>query len=229
MTGFRWARLLLIVLFLFVVPEIHSAQEHVETKLDRDLTGDKVCHVDEAHKDFLFKIFRDKFVEVIKRRDIKQIGGLLHPEFSYGFGGGSKENFLSDLEQRRELWEELDSLLALGGCFVGPDNFIAPYAFFLEIPQESCADFDCYVIVGNRVNVRVTPDMASPISFQLSYNVVRVKDRENMRKNTWLEIATLDGRKGYVYKKYVRSPLDYRMSFRRNHGKWMAEGLYAGD
>jgi len=218
-----------MALLFFVVPDIYSANEHEETKTDRDVTEAKVCHVDETHEDFSLKIFMGQFIEAVKSRDIKRIERLLDTEFRYGFGGGDRDDFLADMEQRRELWEELDTLLALGGCFVGPDNFVVPYSFLLEIPEESCADFDCHVIVGNRVNVRVTPDINSPISFQLSYNIVRVENREKMGKNTWLGIATLDGKKGYVHRKYVRHPLDYRMGFKRDHGAWIAEWLSSGD
>jgi len=240
-----------MALLFFVVPDVYSANKHEETKTDRAVTNTKVYPLDEAHKDLSFKIFRDQFIEAVRRRDVKRIGEFLDTEFVYGFGGGSREDLLEDLdtksihgfydgsrenlsedmERRTELWEELDALLALGGYFVGPDEFVAPYTF-LMFPEEICSDyyvFLCYVIVGSRVNVRVAPDINSPISFQLSHDVVSVDNGEYVRRNTWLGIVTLDGRKGYVHRKYVRSELDYRMFFRRDHGKWIATGLYAGD
>lgn len=202
-----------------------------------------VMPVDEGAKDASFNAFREEFIAAVKRRDVKFLLDTLDREVlgSYGGDGGIadfKRLWKLDEPNKSEIWNELLTVLTNGGTFVkdaGIKNkqFCAPYTFTIYPSDLDMSEHQ--VIFGNNVNLRARPDTKSAVIAKLSYNVVRV-DYENSVENpkkdgsfSWLKIATLGGKRGFVSAEYVRSTLDYRGCFEKQNGKWKMTLFLAGD
>lgn len=91
-------------------------------------------------------------------------------------------------------------------------------------------------ITGN-INVRQRPSLDAPVVARLSYDIVKrapdppaaQAEKLPAARAEWVKVVTPAGKQGYVAAPYVRSPIDYRASFRKRGGKWWLTLLVAGD
>jgi hypothetical protein len=81
--------------------------------------------------------------------------------------------------------------------------FAAPYVYS-RWPDDFDA-FECAAITGRNVRLRSARRLEAPATTSLSYSVVRVIDEE-ARDPLWTRVQLGDGRTGYVWHAYVRSP-----------------------
>ena len=199
----------------------------------------KLYPVDEGAKDVSFKAFRNKLIEAVKERNTPFILTVLHPKIHLSFGGhyGVKD-FLEMWKPESPdsaLWNELSTILSLGGTFSTSDRkrvFWAPYTFS-TFPH----DLDAYEyasIVGENVRVRSQPNTTARIVTILSYHIVKATFTfsDNNRDDDipgWVKVIVPDGRNGYVASRYIRSPIDYRLGFERIRGKWLITAFIGGD
>ncbi len=205
----------------------------------------KLRPVDEAGKDASFKSFRDTLMKAIEARDTKYVLSILDPKIHLSWGGhfgikDFKELWKPD-EPKSELWNELATILSLGGTFItyeGKREFCAPYtssAFPNDLGDADDSGFYIYsAITGENVRVRARPSASAPIIATLSYDIVRAKffstdEDEGSDVPGWIRIITPSGKQGYVSEKYIRSPIDYRACFRRVKGKWLMTSFIGGD
>ncbi len=197
----------------------------------------KLRPVDEAGKDVSFKSFRDTLMKAIEARDTKYVLSTLDPKIHLSFGGSAgikdfKEMWKPD-DPKSELWNELGTVLSLGGTFdtmEGRREFCAPYTFTL-FPSDLDA-FNYGAVIGENVRVRAQPNPSAPIIATLSYDIVRANfsnANESGGKSGWVEVVTPAGKRGYVSEKFIRSPVDYRACFRKTRGKWLMTTFIAGD
>ncbi|MGD9715048.1 MAG: SH3 domain-containing protein [Thermomicrobiales bacterium] len=156
---------------------------------------------------------------------------MLHPNVKVSFGGESgPEDFEAHWkldDSSSEFWDAMAELLALGGS-VTPKcmGFVAPYVFS-EWPEEYDA-FEHGVIVGSQVRLRSAPSLDGLIIGALSFDIVQwVPDDKEVPG--WVGVETLDGKRGYVADRYVRSPITYRAIFTKTEGRWYLTALVAGD
>ena len=143
------------------------------------------------------------------------------------------------------IWHQLSKVIELGGAFNKDDpdrrfTFAFPYVHFIDLQ-----DVDDYmnvgVIIGKNVNVREKPDLKAKVLMQLSYDVIWFVEAEQALQKTegtnawgepeWYLIETLDRKKqGWVFWKYVHSPIGYRLFlFKNKQGKWKISAFVAGD
>lgn len=202
----------------------------------------QVFPVDEGKKDASFVAFRDKFIEAVKKRDVKFLLAVLDRDIKGSFGGDSgiadfKKLWKLDSPNSR-LWDELLTVLTNGGTFSKREGlknkeFCAPYSF--TVFPEDLDGFEYQMIFGSDVNLRDRPDLKSKTVARLSYNVVKVDyensvaDKNREGEYTWLKIKTLGGKTGFVSADFVRSPIDYRGCFEKINGKWTMTFFLAGD
>lgn len=199
----------------------------------------KLYPVDEGAKDASFKAFRGKLIEAVRDRNTRFILTALHPKVHLSFGGQSGVKDFVEIwrpdSKDSELWNELSAILSLGGTFSiaeGKRIFWAPYTFS-TFPD----DFDSYeyaAIIGENVRVRSQMSTASSIVTNLSYDIVKATFpvSENPQKGDvpgWVKVVVPDGRTGYVAKRFIRSPIDYRLGFERIRGKWLITAFIGGD
>jgi hypothetical protein len=202
--------------------------------------GKKVYPVDEASQNANFLKFRQQFQAALQRKDLNFLLQHLDNNIKLSFGGHQgKRDFiqlwkLDKNPEKSEVWRTLLELLPLGGKFQDQTrtSFIAPYTFLAEVddPYNQC------IITGQDVSVRSGTSSQSNRLGLLSYDLVKCFYQSNPRKETingetypWIAIETTEKIKGYVYGKYIRSPIDYRVNFVRQNGVWKMSFFVAGD
>ncbi|HVG09159.1 MAG TPA: SH3 domain-containing protein [Thermoanaerobaculia bacterium] len=189
----------------------------------------KLLPVDEAVRDPEFFAFRAQLQAAVARHDTEAVLAALDPKIRTSFGtGGGIEDFrktwkLPSADSR--LWDELGTVLALGGAFQEGGLFSAPYVYGRW--PEPFDSFGHVAVLGKNVRVRAEPGVNGRILMALSFDIVKLaapaKDSE------WTRIKLRDGRTGYISSRYVRSPVDYRALFNKIGGRWRMTAFVAGD
>lgn len=203
----------------------------------------KLHPVDEAPRDTLFFVFRERLREAVARKDAFALLDMLDEEVKVDFGGGQGvADFVRawslDSEQniaRSQLWPVLDRLLAMGGTFSeNGQAFTAPYVFS-RWPDDLDA-FQHVAITGEGVRLRERPELNSRIRQSLSYELVELLERSSDSTSIsgdtfpWIKVRTARADSGYVWGKYVYAPIGYRMGFyKTGETDWAISFLLAGD
>jgi hypothetical protein len=128
------------------------------------------------------------------------------------------------------LWSELRKALQLG-AIRDESGFCAP-----TVGCDDKLDPDDIVVTGRGVALRETPSSKGALVERLSHDVVRpvtganerVREESPQGHRTWVHVATLSGRTGYVEEGFLRSPFEYRFYFRKYHGHWKLDAFAAG-
>jgi hypothetical protein len=192
---------------------------------------------DEARQDPSFLAFRQRLQEAVRKRDRAYLLKVIDPKIrvNFGEGGGAKE-FAHQWKLDSNgslLWKTLEEVLALGGTFSGTGRereFAAPYTYS-AFPEKLDA-FEHYCVTAPDVPLRAKPDVRARIIARLNYEIVRQATLPRGVKPpgaTWLYVATAAGKRGYVARQQVRSPVDYRAFFSKRDGTWRMTALVAGD
>ncbi|HNV68177.1 MAG TPA: SH3 domain-containing protein [Candidatus Ozemobacteraceae bacterium] len=140
--------------------------------------------------------------------------------------------------QQSIFWKELDRVLHLGGAFINNDRnrFQAPYVSACW-PDEYDG-FTHAAIIADNVPLRQTPEPAGKVIGWLSYDIVRLDidqlshaPRQKLQGEThpWVQVTTAQGHTGFVWGKYVRSPIDIRLMVEKIDGIWKITCFLAGD
>jgi hypothetical protein len=220
-----------IVVALIVVSGVYAAGEQARATqnpcIDSRHRHPRLLPVDEASSQPDFAAYRAGLRMAVERRDINAVVAAMDPDIRLDFGGGHGiEMFRKMVAERSETWEELRSALALGGAFTGPGLFAAPYVYARW--PERFDSFECAAIVGRNVRVRSAPRIDAAIVTALSYSIVRLRNVA-ADGDEWSQVELGDGRTGYVWHAYVRSPVDDRTLFNRIDGRWRMTAFVAGD
>jgi hypothetical protein len=176
-----------------------------------------------------FFAFRARLQAALARRDFDAVLAIVAPDIKNSFGGDDGiEGFLrlwTPREPGSKLWEELATVLALGGTFEGDDMFVAPYVFS-RWPQAFDA-FQHVALIAPDVALRLAPrDDAEPAGIA-SFVILRLAGSE--APEGWTAIRGEDGRARYVRSSVIRSPVGYRACFERRNGEWRMVMFLAGD
>ena len=178
---------------------------------------------DEATRDRELVAFRAQLRQAVARRDAAGVLALTSPEIRSSFGpDDGLEFFKRDLaDERNEIWDELGSVLALGGVFETPEQFIAPFSSACGEPGEEV------VVVGRDVRVRSRPRVTAPVLSLVSFAVLPRSDDPSVPG--WQAVQLPNGKQGFIAARYVRSPIDYRAYFAKVNGFWKLVAFIAGD
>lgn len=190
----------------------------------------RVLPVDEAVKDAGFFAFRAGVQRAVAERDTAALLAVVHPDIKLSFGGdygaARFRKMLADSTER--VWEELGTLLALGGRFYDDSTFAAPYTF-TDSPND-VDPFEALIALSDSVPVHVAPDSASDVAAVLSFGVVRhAWDLRDPVPWGWTAVRLADQTLGYVRSRAVRSPIYYRAVFDRHGWRWRMTTYIAGD
>lgn len=203
--------------------------------------GKKVIPIDQAEVNSDFFTFRQELQKALENKDLDFLLSHLDDNIKLTFGGRyGKQDFiklwnLSENPENSDVWQTLLEVIKLGGKFADNQrtSFIAPYTFLAEEIEDP---FEDMIIIGENITVRKTPSLQGKILGFLSYDVVKVVYGANSPSETingethpWIKIKTTEGVTGYVYGKYIRSPIDYRVDFVKTGNTWKMVFFIAGD
>jgi hypothetical protein len=193
------------------------------------LAAPRLLPVDQASTRPDFFSFRAGLQRAIARHDVAALMTVVHPQIKNSFGGNDGMDEFRSMwkidEPGSEIWDELGTVLALGGSFHDAETFVAPYVFSRWPDQID--SFQHVAVIGANVRVRSKPDTTSnPIEI-VSFPILPVA-REGTDKEGWTAVQ-VDKTVGYVSSAYVRSPIDYRAIFRFEDRRWRLVTFVAGD
>jgi hypothetical protein len=217
-----------VVVALFA-PSVVAAEQPRSTEnpcADRANRKPRLMPVDEASSTPDFAAYRARLLAAVNRRDVDAVVDAADPGIRLGFDASGGRDALRKLfAETSESWEELRAVLALGGSFSSPSAFAAPYVYSRW--PEAFDSFECAAVIGRNVRLRAAPRLDAPIMTSLSYSIVQVL--QSGADEQWPAVQRGDGRSGYIWHAYVRSPVDYRALFNRIDGRWRMTAFVAGD
>lgn len=205
----------------------------------------KVNPVDEAALDTAFFVFRESLIENVKNKDLINFLSKAKESMKVSFGdplegpAGFVELWGLDSPSKiaaSEVWGHLETILHLGGQFSSDKKmFMAPYVYS-AFPDQYDA-FEHGAIVGTGVRMRTHPSLNSKIVKSLSYDIVKIVEVVHDKLETiggethpWVKVQLPDTDiTGFVYGKYLRSPIDYRIGFEQVGTEWQISFFVAGD
>jgi hypothetical protein len=175
-----------------------------------------------------FAAFRREVRAIVARRDVEALIRLAHPDIKISFGGddGLQAFRAVITDADHDFWAEFGSILSMGGRFDGSDSFTAPYVF-ADWPQQFDA-FSCVAVTGQAVAVRDAPSRTAPLVATRDYRIVEAVVEERPVAG-WTRVRLADGRSGFIASHYVRSPIDHRVRFVFEGGRWQLVFYVAGD
>ena len=216
MNPLRHSLFALVMLTALATPQAHAQREF------RPL--------DEAVMQPDFFSFRAQLLSTLARRDTPALLEVVHRNIKNSFGGNDGINEFKKtwaLHKRdSRLWEVLATVLALGGSFTGDAAFHAPYVF-----SRWPADVDAFgnvAVVGSEVRVRASASRSAESIATLSFAIVE-RAEPSATGSAWVAVRLPGGRVGFIDRRFVRGPVDYRAIFTKADGKWMLSALIAGD
>jgi hypothetical protein len=175
---------------------------------------------------------RQKFEDVVKRRDAKALLAMVSPTISWNYGAepATKDAFAKQWKletgKASPIWAELDQIVRLG-CFAqGADNPTMPH-FFGADTATSDAGGNAALVLGPAVNLRAQPSTASASLRKLNWELVSTE--EPSADGKWTKVKGADGKSGYIRNDYLRGYLDYRIGFERKEKGWVISFFVAGD
>lgn len=200
----------------------------------------KLYPVDEAPGDTAFFVFREGLKQTIRQRDVFGLLDVVDKEVKVGFGAESGfADFVTmwELDSKAPdtlpIWPLLAEILDQGGTFNDQGNaFYAPYVHSTW-PSEY-DPFTHSAITGSGVRTRAAGQLNSGIVKTSSYEIVRYladgKEEEiGGERHKWIQVEHLDGKQGYIFGKFIRSPIDFRLGFEKKAKGWQIVFLVAGD
>ena len=201
--------------------------------------------IDESKKNAALRKVLNDLLTVINNKDLEGLKPFLDANVLVSLGGERGWNDFLELwelqsnPEKSMVWQELKNAITLGGTFDkgNPNAYTTPYLY-------STFDYDAYeyaAITGDKVNIREKPNTKSKVVAQLNYDVVKIlptgQDSDNSAREKigdethyWLNIQMADGKTGYVWGKFCRMAIDYRITFSkvRDEG-WKITSFVAGD
>jgi hypothetical protein len=189
--------------------------------------------LDEAKNRPDFVEFRTRLQSAISRHDANAVLQVVRPDIKNSFGGDNgvelfkKQWRLNDPDSK--FWSVMASVLALGGSFTEANTFTAPYVFS-RWPDDLDA-FDYVAVIGSNVRVRTEARSDAPVLTTVSYSILRLDDeaiQSGWSEKEWAAVR-VNGRKAYIARRFVRSPIDYRATFKYTGGRWWLAVFVAGD
>lgn len=218
-----------------------SAREHLPPRQVQE--AGKLYPVDEALQDTAFFVWREQLLQAIRDKDIFTLLDRMDEDIKVSFGAeGGTSTFIEQWNLQSEeqtaqstVWRHLAEVLSGGGTFSDHGRrFVAPYvAATWPDDQDS---HERALITGAGVRIRQQPSLNASIATIASHEFVRYTGRTDTQTTIgeetyyWHEIETDQGAQGYVWGKYLGTPLSYRAVFEQAPGaKWKMVLFLAGD
>lgn len=231
-----------------LTPELREAyaqfranREHLPDRQIQE--AGKLYPVDEALRDTAFFVWRETLLAAVRQKDIFPLMDAMAEEIKVSFG--AENGTAAFVEQwnlqspektvQSPVWTYLEQVLTGGGTFSANGNrFEAPYVSATWPPDQDT--HQRAVITGAGVRIREQPSLNSGIAAVASHTFVNYQQRTDQQTTigdetySWHRIETDNGVSGYVWGKYIGSPISYRAVFERDKtGLWQMVLFLAGD
>ena len=184
---------------------------------------------------------KEELRSIVTRRDMTALHARVRAETKLDFGGsegpgGFNAVWNTDAESRQRLWSTLEGILALPGvarAFDGDGSeYCAPYVFCTNLPGD-VDPFEALVVLGSGVAIRDQPSPSGAVLTRVDHAVLTRAgdDPRSDPSPDWTRVRLADGTVGYISTRWVRSPIDFRLTLRVDDGSdtWWLGFLLAGD
>lgn len=163
-----------------------------------------------------FLKFKEILIQKLFDQDKKFLISILDPNINIGNTSGiaAFKNKWNIENSQSDIWFELLKILNIGGSGTH-SRYVAPYVFS-QWPERLDSNYYS-AIIKDKVKLYQAADKNSRIIDILSYNIVK---SSNSRNPSWSKITLWDKRIGYIEKKYIRSPNEYRVGFEKKNNQW---------
>ena len=171
--------------------------------------------------------FRSRLAAAVRNRDDQALIALAADDIKLDFGGsaGATELRRRLADPSWRLWEELETLLALGCAANGQGGITIPWVADQEMPV--LRPDAAMLVTGDNVPVYSGPEKGAPEIGTISWDVVEI---DTLRLNEpFQQVALPDGKRGFIATDAMRSLLDYRLTASSRNGKWSITSFLAGD
>lgn len=192
--------------------------------------GRRIPPRDESARDALLRAFRARLFSVIARRDLRGLTSCLSSSARARMEGGSgPEAFLQEWETAEgglsRMWQELETVIRMGGVFETPARFAAPY-FYALFPDD-LDPFEYDVVVRAGALLRAEPDRRSPVVETLRWDILEIQSFVN--DGPWRFVRSAGGKLGYVERSAIRSPAGLHAVFEKQDGAWRLSMFLSGE
>ena len=192
---------------------------------------------DDAGDDASFKEFLGAFRGSVHYRNKDEVLAAVAPDIKFSFGeDGGREAFARNFaldDAASKFWDDMTDLLELGAVRdEAGQGFWLPYVYGAW-PEEFDA-FEYMAVVRKDAVLREAPRPDAKAVRTLNYDIVQqdfaVEERTGESSEpVWVAVILADGIKGFLLRRDVRSPIDYRAHFVKRGGAWQMDVLVAGD
>lgn len=194
---------------------------------------ERLCFVDEGSQDPSFLAFRNSLRDIVEKKDSSGLINVLADDIRsdiYGERGipAFVKNYrLTDPDS--EIWRDLGRILNLGGSFIEPTVFCAP---FVRCPGPQGIDSELFVVVlGERVPAYASPSTASQVVEWLSCDVLPYEGddlpRRPLEPSGWMSVY-LGQRWAFVEEERTREVGDWYFHATKIDGRWLLTTILAG-
>lgn len=170
--------------------------------------------------------FRTALAAAVEARDADALIALADPNVKRDFGGGAGSAELRRRLSERNLWQELEDLIALGCGSNEAGGITLPWYFTQATP-----DVDAMMgmlVTGADVPMLSAPDAGAETVRSLSWDAVELLDGLTTGAE-YQHVRLPGGASGFVATDKLRSLVDYRLLASEQNGKWRITALIAGD
>lgn len=196
----------------------------------------RLAPMDEGPRDASFAKFRTEFKAIVSRKDAKALMKIIAPNIQNSFGGDNgAANFRKmwkPQDANSDVWPVLKLVLDMGGNFDSKTEFSAPYVFS-AFPSD-LDGFETVAVTAADAVMRDKPKADATIVRKLDHDILTLvagakKLQHEAGPDDWLEVKDAAGEHGFVLQRDARSPIDFRVGFKKIKGRWRMVDLVVGD
>ena len=194
---------------------------------------DKLMPIDQSSEDKSFFKFKTEFIQALNNKDMDFIKKVLSNDVQTGFGEDDigrqafEKKWLGP-EQYEQFKIEVTRIIKMGCTKETEDEviyFACPY-IYSRFPSDK-DPFAWVVVTEENIPVYKDTSKSTGISGYVSFEFLPNDDGAN---KSWFKVQKSAGfTSGYIERKYVRSPNDFRIIFKKEDEQWLISSFVAGD
>ena len=171
--------------------------------------------------------FRERLAAAIEARDADDLVALAADDIQLDFGGGAGTAELRTRleDESRNLWDELDALMALGCSANEQGGVTIPWYFDQDLGETD--PLAAMLVIGEDVPILTAPRASAERLDVISWDLVEAATFDPGSR--FQEIKVADGGTGFIATDKLRSVIDYRLIASSRNGRWRITTFIAGD